>query len=888
MADTEIRNFFKVIYEQSGLRQVIQGQNRLSNELKNGERSLSGTAKNAAEVESLLGRINKSAGNLPDTLKQSTEESARFFGELQGIVGLSERIRDASESIGFNRGDGLPEAPDGVNDRRKFGSEGLQQVGSSIFNLPSTPIAGGLTTDVLGRIIRLFGQLGFTLTTLSATVAAIITPLAILFKSLEDVRKQVKRNSIEYGSFIDTLSEGFSNTDDITSESLRRREENAQRNIDFNNLVIQELGNTEQELQNTVRAFSAQQLVALTSLLTAGNFGSAGFVDDRGFSLRPVDRTLDRSPDELLGVSVVRNPAVDVANILRAVFGDELIGNLNDTREGVSTLQDSNSSLQGVLTGVNNEVLRQIATQNDLRNRQQSYIDQLIEINQIISQTDFGIDEFSDLQTSLEGQRDSLREQIRLYARVGASTNELETQLQGTEQQLNILNRTGERAAIINQQRIDAELALNAAREESLRRINRDVDDFVDFSNIISDGTIETARDRVDSLLLRRDAIRSEINNLQGLAATGDEGAISTLERYDQEITDINNTLTFFLNRGLAATASNSASALSRQAADVNRVYLESVDVLESSLGEKLASIVRSINDQIETAALRRDRALEDLDDKRLRDETKAARDKNDKLADLEQDLADKRAAIIRNFNRDSANAIANRDALALFLARQRRDDELRQLSVEEERKRREIADAYDRQLRTIRDKLAEQREEILESYEQRVADIRRDAERRKAEAQRDFQIQLQELKAQRDAELAVIRTNKQNVVNEFQSMMTEIANTVAAGAANTVRRLATSIIQAGNLPNNPPNAPSPPRPPRVNRVPAELSPDVLNPVSPVSPVGFISRGMVNNNVAVQINNEGMGIQGADRVSIRREVDRQLNNAFDEINRRMR
>ncbi len=178
------------------------------------------------------------------------------------------------------------------------------------------------------------------------------------------------------------------------------------------------------------------------------------------------------------------------------------------------------------------------------------------------------------------------------------------------------------------------------------------------------------------------------------------------------------------------------------------------IDTINSNLIEKAADLERE-----------RDKAVGEAERTATKGRVDAAKKRDEALATLDIDAGEKRVKIledfqkaerraIRQFNRDSATAVADRDVLAFTQAQQRKSDELatakeaQQESLEAlnsslAKQRQSIEKAYSEQLVAINDRLAEQTRIATERYNEQLAQAQQAAVRATQIEQQKYQQQI-------------------------------------------------------------------------------------------------------------------------------------------------
>lgn len=237
------------------------------------------------------------------------------------------------------------------------------------------------------------------------------------------------------------------------------------------------------------------------------------------------------------------------------------------------------------------------------------------------------------------------------------------------------------------QQAEDASKALDAAAKSEEQRRIAATESGIQFQQqlyqLAAGGTADDATKVAQQLIQESDAISKSLGYLEKHAGDSDAAA--------QE----------FLN----------ATDKIRQASiELQRIDLDAVSAVVENTNIKLAADIAAINaKEAEAEAI----ALDDKNAKLNAAQVKADAD----LVKLAADTADKRAKIERTYARSAAEAIQDRDAVALDKARTKRDDDLADLK-----------DATAKQRKTIKQGLKDQQDTIELAYQKQLTTARKQA----------------------------------------------------------------------------------------------------------------------------------------------------------------
>lgn len=241
-------------------------------------------------------------------------------------------------------------------------------------------------------------------------------------------------------------------------------------------------------------------------------------------------------------------------------------------------------------------------------------------------------------------------------------------------------------------------LAAQREREaEAMAAIVSAIDDRISAdmraAELMREGTAEQIDSRVTALNDERAAIMRNMPALKAQAEASDEGA-DALNRYTARLAEINGELAQL--EGIRPKVAI-------------RQFREETEVLSQSLREDVAKINSDRDKKI--ADIRADLADKELEAERTRAEALTeARDKAQaEREDQEAQHQDNLRRIITRANTTIANAVANRDALAAFMAQQQRDDELEEEQKANAKRIKEISKREAEQLKVIEKRYSDQ-----------------------------------------------------------------------------------------------------------------------------------------------------------------------------------
>ncbi len=208
MADNEVQTVLKLKIDPAELNKALQGNTAAQASLKR-------MALEANQTEKELAKLRAKMSDLKgDDLDKATLKAARFEEQIakteQQAQKLVDKIRDmpkaASEAVSplehLITAGGTREIGGGTSD--KGGRSGLSRVGAEIRALPAVPLGGGLSTDVLGKVVNTLGQLGPAGQAASIGVVAAIGALKAATGQYEATTKAIIASQKEYYTLLET------------------------------------------------------------------------------------------------------------------------------------------------------------------------------------------------------------------------------------------------------------------------------------------------------------------------------------------------------------------------------------------------------------------------------------------------------------------------------------------------------------------------------------------------------------------------------------------------------------------------------------------------------------------------------------------------------------
>jgi len=707
-----------------------------------------------------------------ETLQNKLVELGATTTEVDRETQSFQRSLKASRRTGLAPDVNVSQVVQDFATRKQGKGNTLQQAGSFIFNAPSIPLPNvEFGTDTIGRFSRALGQLGVTIPQLGVAIAAVGAVIGVLVLGFDEARKEAAR---------------FNRV--LENQINKRRELNqlaATNDIDIGD-IDRQIRETRALLQN---AFNDEQGTRAQLQAEQRAIRSTGFLGS------------DTDNIVLEAGAAIETVFAGTAGRLGQVFGGRAIGTINNYKDALDTATETTDRLEGelqALIDIRNSEAVQTSTQ---RIREEELADIRSNVLQIISQENFNLQAYRDRRDALLDERDNQELLAATYSdNVEIVTAAGET-IRDINDELAILAEQGAIVATVTSALNLAERTVTAARQEQLKDIEQAISKNQEYANALKNVSLGSASNQIDALKIRRDAILAEIDDLEQLASVS-ETARASLIGYREELETINNDLDFYSGQAADRGLLNDLSGTTNQYTDAITSARAATAELRDSLQDDLADVASDLAETIAKAAQKRDDALADLQRKATQDRLKAEQDRNDKLAALDNDYFDKRRKILRDFSRSSLDAIANRDALALFQAKRRRDDELSDLDQATADRRKKINDAYTQQTQDIEQKLAERRRKILQDYNRRVRDAEQQAQRERAELNQAFREQFNALQTALTNELTLIRDSVNNKLAEYRRLSTTGTTLVGAFVNDTLRQLRGMSTSTPNTPN--------------------------------------------------------------------------------------
>lgn len=320
-----------------------------------------------------------------------------------------------------------------------------------------------------------------------------------------------------------------------------------------------------------------------------------------------------------------------------------------------------------------------------------------------------------------------------------------------------------------------------------------------------------------DALTARADELRTsifnaeaEVNRLTGSLGSTELAANDTADALQQATREFNE-----LNRAIAvdvdaiigaiaqadleAAIENVTNAEEQRIREEERL-VEAQEALTEASAESAAKLVQIEQDLIDkTAEIERSRGIDLSEAERDAglERTKAVEENNEALEELEVDHRERLAKIAKDANRDFANAVGERDALAAYQAQQAAEKATEEENTEYEKRRKEINKRLEDTNRDIDRKLQEQQRTINRRYDEQLRTAQRAAQKAVELENARAQAQLTILTNAYNAQLALTQQWRDKVI----SLTQDVANAASGiktgtppGSENKTGSVSTSV----------------------------------------------------------------------------------------------
>jgi hypothetical protein len=568
----------------------------------------------------------------------------------------------------------------------RAGTNSLSRIGQNLYAMPSIPIPGtGLTTDMLGKVARSLGGVGVTLGQLG-TVAAIAAPAVVLAAvAMDNLNKQLEGTQKTARALIATQKEYYTLIGTATSDQLDAAIAQKEREVEAARAAFAEL-----DYIVTQGYAEARQI---GGGLFASLIGGVAEVTNAG-GTRELREARDKAEQELF------NEEYALGRLTNARTAGATAA--NDMAEYERQLADART--KAILMGADRarENIAQEAEFSRLSSQQiQERIRRYQEDNAAFEAGMAGL--ISPFGATL----DDISRDISRFVREGQDSEQaLRTALVAGDIPTDIIDKIVEYRRQLDENKEDINsllatyypLAVQREREaEAMRDIVSAIDDRITAdqraAELMREGTADQIDTRVTALNDERAAIMRNMPALKAQAEASDEGA-DALNRYTARLAEINGELAQL--EGIRPKV-----AL--------RQFREETEALSQSLRDDVAKIRTDRDAKI--ADIRADLAAKELEAERTRAEALTeARDKAQaEREDQEAQHQDNLRRIITRANSTIANAVANRDALAAFMAQQQRDEELEEEQKANAKRVKEIQKREGEQLKVIEKRYSDQ-----------------------------------------------------------------------------------------------------------------------------------------------------------------------------------
>lgn len=340
--------------------------------------------------------------------------------------------------------------------------------------------------------------------------------------------------------------------------------------------------------------------------------------------------------------------------------------------------------------------------------------------------------------------------------------------------------------------------------KERIAQIKEQAQNELEFSRFLKNASVDSVTSRIEALQEEATALRSMLPELQKLAPTS-EAAAKELQATTDRLGEIDAELRRIGSEGVIAAIQREQAELTAEIIKIEAARDEKIAQIRETAARKEAELYQDLQQDLADA-------VADANDERI----EAQREYQEEAAEIERDLARKRLDIEKKYSRDAANAVGDRDALALYQAKQTRDDGLEDAEEAAAQQRADLQRNYALQLDTINRELAKQQQALQAKYAQQLNDLRMattnsiNLERQKA---------AQEIAVRQQAyqqELAQLNSFAQGGVASVAAFATNSLTTLA-GFVESARSIMSGLIAGASIPNSTPSpVPSGPVPGRT------------------------------------------------------------------------
>lgn len=374
--------------------------------------------------------------------------------------------------------------------------------------------------------------------------------------------------------------------------------------------------------------------------------------------------------------------------------------------------------------------------------------------------------------------------------------------------------------------------------KERVAALKEQAKEELEFSRFLKGATLENVTARVTALKEEAAALRSMLPELEALAPTS-KAAADELAVTNDRLAEISAEMARLDSEGVIAAIQREQAELTAEIIKIEQARDEKILQIRAQAAAKEAELFQSLQQDLADA-------VADANESRV----DALRDYEEKAAEITEDLARKRLDIEKKYSRDAANAVGDRDALALYQAKQTRDDGLEDAEEAAAQQRADTQRNYAQQLDTINRELAKQQQTLQAKYTQQLNDLRTatnnsiNAERQKA---------AQEIQVRQQAyqqELAQLNSFAQSGVASVTAFATGSLTTLGTFVERAREIMAGLIGSATSTPTTPIPTPAPIPIPPIIRPPGAPG----GPQQPVAGVNINIAGYTAAQIQAELN----------------------------------
>lgn len=747
----------------------------------------------AADVSADMGRVADEARNAREELNKAADAADNLGGRLDQA---DERFGVVSRRVGL-AGDV----------QSNLGSiRGLSQTAGLGGTGEAIGVAGELAalTEELPRLKAALASMPDVLKFVSAEIGVggvgLIGGLAVLGIAFKMLSEQAEENRKVVSGFIDQQREYNTFIGTATKESIDERIAELNRQLEAEKSTLETTRQVRDEFnQKTEEAFGETGVKVLKGIDSVT--GKIGIFDEVDEQFKKSKDTISSTEKEIAKLSLAYDDQQVIARTLAEEEKRLAAERLKNDLEYISFLESRNQRLVAaeelLATGTEEQVQARI---DAIKQEQEVNRRNIADVTQGTPIADFLADDTLD---------SAIRERVQGYQTAISDAQEEVDFLSGTTAGLTKLQST--LTSTLENQGDVVKDRINQIKEEAQSER--------EFSRFLKSASADSVAARIESLQEEATALRSMLPELQKLAPTSEDAA-NELRATTDRLGEIDAELRRIGSEGVIAAIQREQAELTAEIIKIEQTRDEKILQIRAQAAAKEAELFQSLQQDLADAVADANESRAD-----------ALRDYEQKATEISEDLARKRLDIEKKYSRDAANAVGDRDALALYQAKQTREDGLEDAEEAAAEQRADLQQNYAEQLETINRELAKQQQALQTKYAQQLNDLRTatansiNAERQKA---------AEEIRVRQQAyqdELAQLNSFAQNGAASVQSFATNSLTTLGTFVERAREIMAGLIGSATSVPTTPiPTTPAP------TPAPIPIPPIVRPPGSPGGP----------------------------------------------------